>query len=299
MSKPFDATTRNLVAMNPADWLAFLGCPVADPGRIRLIDSNLSTISPEVDRVLRLEDPSPWLWHFEFQVSRDLGLPTRLHFYSTLLHHHYKLPVRTTLILLREKADGSDLTGCHEQRYPDGEIYDRFRYDVVKIWQQPVEKILSAGLAVLPLAPVAQVGSKEVPDVLRAVSDRLEREADRDRATTLRDATAFLMGLRYSADEIKSFMQGVPAMLFGIRGLEESSLYQEALHKGEALGRAEGAVEKSRDILLLQGRKKFGPPDEQIAARIAALSDPGRLDDLIARILDVASWDELFGSPNP
>src|SRR5215469_8234794 len=90
MSKPYDATTRNLFRMNPAEWLAYLGHPVADPGRVRLIDSNLSTISPEVDRVIRLEDPVPWLWHIEFQVGRDLGLAIRLHFYSTLLHHHYK-----------------------------------------------------------------------------------------------------------------------------------------------------------------------------------------------------------------
>ena len=116
MSKTYDATTRNLFAMNPAEWSAYLGHPVADPGRIRLIDSDLLTISAEVDRVIRLEDPSPWLWHFEFQVGRDLGLPIRLHFYSTLLHHHHKLPVRTTLILLRVTADGPDLTGLHEMR---------------------------------------------------------------------------------------------------------------------------------------------------------------------------------------
>jgi hypothetical protein len=124
MSKPFDATTRNLIELNPAEWAAYLGNTVADPGRVRLIDSNLSTITAEVDRVIRLEDLIPWLWNIEFQAGRDLGLAIRLHFYSTLLHHHHKLPVRTSLILLREAAFGPELTGYHEQRYPDGEIYD-------------------------------------------------------------------------------------------------------------------------------------------------------------------------------
>jgi hypothetical protein len=42
MAESYDATTRNLFELNPAEWSAFLGHPVADPGRVRLIDSNLS-----------------------------------------------------------------------------------------------------------------------------------------------------------------------------------------------------------------------------------------------------------------
>jgi hypothetical protein len=83
MTKPYDATTWNLYEMNPAEWSAYLGHPVVDPGRVRRIDSNLSTITAEVDRVIRLEDPIPWLWHIEFQAGRDLGLAIRLHFYVT------------------------------------------------------------------------------------------------------------------------------------------------------------------------------------------------------------------------
>jgi predicted transposase YdaD len=294
MTKPYDATTRNLFQMNPVEWPAYLGRPIADPDRVRLIDSNLSTITAEVDRVLRLEDPFPWLWNFEFQAGRDLGLPVRLHFYSTLLRHHHKLPVRTTLVLLREAADGPELTGYHEQRYPDGEIYDWFRYDVVRLWEQPAEKILAAGLTILPLAPIAQVGRDEVRDVLAAMSDRLARETSPDRAKTLWDATEILMGLRYSPDEVQSYIRGGPHMLFGIRGLEESSVYQEALRKGEMRGRTKGA----RESLIFLGSRKFGPPDEPTQAKIAALSDIDRLHDLSARILDVASWDELLADPS-
>jgi hypothetical protein len=175
MSKPFDATTRNLIELGPADWLAYLGTPVADPGRVAMIDSNLSTVTADADRVIRLEDPIPWLWNIELQAGRDLGLAVRLHFYSTLLHHHHGLPVRTSLVLLREAAFGPELTGYQELRYPGGEIYDWFRYDVVKVWEQPVEQVLAAGLTVLPLAPVSQVERTQVPDVLVAISDRLKQ----------------------------------------------------------------------------------------------------------------------------
>ena len=83
-------------------------------------------------------------------------------------------------------------------------------------------------------------------------------------------------------------------MLYGIRGIEESSVYQGILHKGEAKGRADHA----RTILTRHGTKKFGPPDEQAQAQIAAMADTDRLDELVDRVLDVASWDELLGSPN-
>lgn len=309
MSKPFDATTRNLIELGPDEWAAYLGAPVADPDRVRLIDSNLSTVTADVDRVIRLEDPIPWLWHIEFQAGRDLSLPTRLHRYNTLLNSHHGLPVRTVLILLREAAFGPDLTGHRESRYPGGEIYDWFRYDVVKVWEQPVEPILAAGLTVLPLAPVAKVANDEVPGVLIAMSERLRREVTSDQAATLWNATKILMGLRYGKEEIEAIVRGVSPMLFGIRGIEESSVYQDIFRKGEAQGEARGEargesrgeargrVAEAKKILIRQGTRKFGPPDEATRERIAALDDLDRLDDLADRVLDAATWDELLGSP--
>jgi hypothetical protein len=290
MTKPFDATTRNLVEMSPAEWSDFLGTPVAHPSRVRLIDANLSTVTADADRVIRLEDPIPWLRLIEMQAGRDIHLVIRLHLYSTLLYSRHRLPVRTTLVLLRKAADGPDLTGYQELRYPDGEIYDWFRYDVLRVWEQPVERVLAAGLAVLPLAPVAKVEREKVPEILVAISDRLKRETNPDQAATLWNATRILMGLRYSDEETAEMIQGVFHMLYGIRGIEESSVYQGILKKGRA--------DHARTILTRHGTKKFGPPDEQAQARIAAIADTDRLDELVDLVLDVASWDELLGPPS-
>jgi hypothetical protein len=76
-----------------------------------------------------------------------------------------------------------------------------------------------------------------------------------------------------------------------IRGIEESSVHQGILAKGR--------VEDARSVLVRHGTKKFGPPNEQAKAQVAALTDLDRLHDLVDRVLDVASWDELFASPNP
>jgi hypothetical protein len=73
----------------------------------------------------------------------------------------------------------------------------------------------------------------------------------------------------------------------------------EGLAEGRAEGLAEGRVEDARQVLLRQGRKKFGPPDPRIEAAIATIADLGRLHDLLDRIFDVSSWDELLSAPDP
>jgi predicted transposase YdaD len=294
MSKPFDATTRQLIELGPADWLAYLGIRVADPSRVTVIDSDLSTVTAEADRVIRVEDPRPWIEHIELQAGRDVRLEDRMHTYSVLLKSHHRVPVRTSLVLLRPAADGPELTGRFEQWYNDGEIYDWFRSDVVRVWRQPVEAVLGCGLTVLPLAPICDVVPEQVPGVLMAISARLEQAASAEQASTLWNATRILMGLRYEEEQVDAIIEGVTAMLFGIRGIEESSVYQGILRKGEAKGLAEGEARGIRQALLIHGRRKLGPPDEKTSARIAEIRDLDRLRLLLERILDVSSWDELL-----
>jgi hypothetical protein len=166
---------------------------------------------------------------------------------------------------------------------------------MVRVWQRPVEEILAAGLPVLPLAPVSNVAKERVPGVLLAISDRLAREASPEQAATLWNATCILMGLRYREEQVVAIIEGVSAMLFGIEGIEESSVYQGILRKGEA----KGAVEEARKNLLRVGAKKLGPPGERIEAELIAIGDLDRLHELLDRILDVSTWDELFTPCGP
>jgi predicted transposase YdaD len=182
---------------------------------------------------------------------------------------------------------------------------------VVRVWQQPVDLLLASGLTVLPLAPVSDVKEEKLPEVLIAISERLARESSPEEAATLWNATQILMGLRHSQEKVVSIIEGVSAMLFGIRGIEESSVYQGILKKGEAQGIAqgivkgiaqgiaEGRIEDARENLLRLGSKKLGPPVAKVEAEIAALADLDRLHDLIDRILDVSTWDELLAPPSP
>jgi hypothetical protein len=122
--KRFDPTTRKLIEMGPPDWVAYLGNPVADPCRVKAIDSNISTVTAEADKVLWVEDPEPWIQHIELQAGRDVKLADRAHTYSTLLNAHHEVPVRTALVLLRPAADGLELTGVLEKKYRNGQVSD-------------------------------------------------------------------------------------------------------------------------------------------------------------------------------
>ena len=171
---------------------------------------------------------------------------------------------------------------------------------MVRVWRQPVAAVLDCGLTVLPLAPICDVVPEQVPAVLMAISARLEQEASAEQASTLWNATRILMGLRYQEEQVDAIIEGVTAMLFGIRGIEESWVYQDIFTKGraegEAKGRAEGEVEEARKILLGLGKKRLGQPDEPMLAEIVAISDLDRLNLLLNRLLDVATWDELLAS---
>jgi hypothetical protein len=111
MPKPYDATMRELIELEPAAWLRFLHIPATDPTRVRVIDSNLSTVTAEADKVIWVDDPEPWIAHVELQAGRDAELAERSHFYSTVLGYNRKVPVRTTIVLLRPAADGPELSG--------------------------------------------------------------------------------------------------------------------------------------------------------------------------------------------
>jgi predicted transposase YdaD len=290
MPKPFDATMRELFELEPAAWLEFLGIPVADPGLVKVIDSNLSTITADADKLIRLDGVLRLILHIEFLSGRDTGYPAQALWYNTLVGRKHGLPVWSVVILLRPEADGPELTGEYEREVPGRGKNLWFRYDVVRVWELPPDRLLTGGLPLLPLAPVSNVAPERLSDVLTAVANRLRDEAAPELTKTLWTATAILTGLRFPRERVGGLIEGVANMVLGIRGIEESWVYQDIFTKG----RAEGEVEEARKILLGLGRKRLGEPAERVLAEVAAISDLDRLDLLLDRLLDVSTWDELL-----
>jgi predicted transposase YdaD len=140
MPRPFDATLKELIETYPHDWLAQLDLPASLP--VDVIDADLSTITTQADKVLRVQDAPPWLLHLELQASRDPHLAGRLHRYNVLLHYRHALPVHSVVVLLRRHADDPALTGVVRVQPRHGRSSLEFHYEVLRLWQQPVDPIL-------------------------------------------------------------------------------------------------------------------------------------------------------------
>lgn len=280
MPGPFDVTTKHLVALRPADWLNYAGVA---PSPVELLSVDLSTVTSEADQVLRVMGERPWLMHLEFQSGYDAEMDERLLVYSVLLRRRYKLPIRSVVVLLRPEADGPAMRGLTRLELPDGEQYLEFRFRALRTWDQPIEAILTGGLATLPMAPLADVDPPEMPGVIQRMEARIAREASPDEAATLWTATYLLMGLRYPDAFTTQLLQGVRAM-------KESTTYQAILREG----REEGELAEARRILLLLGERRFGPCPPAARATVEGIHPVERLELLTARVLDVENWDELL-----
>ncbi len=252
----------------------------------------------------------PFLVHTEFLSGREKDYPRQVLWYNVLLEHHHRVPVWSVLVLLRPQADGPELTGEYQRELPRRGKNLWFQYDVIRVWQEAPERLLGAGLALLPLVPVADVAADRLSEVLTVLAGRLRDEAGAELKKTLWTATAILMGLRYPREQVEAMIEGVGNMILGIRGIEDSWVYQDIFAKGraegvaegeakgrvegEAMGRAEGLVDEAREILLRLGRKTLGQPDEQVLSRIAGIRDLDRLNSMIDRIQEVRTWEDLM-----
>jgi predicted transposase YdaD len=103
--------------------------------------------------------------------------------------------------------------------------------------------------------------------------------------------TYTLLGLRHTPDVVDQLMPGLEHM-------RDSSTYQAILDEGRAEGRTEGRTEGALEVLVEMGTRRFGPPDAQTQATLAAIDDHTQLRTLAARLLDTASWAELLAGEN-
>ena len=171
MAKEFDADLNRLTDAHPDERARFLcsrlGIP---PGPAELLDTDLAT-TVQADRLLRINGPVQAVIHLEFEVSGHLGRPADLLRYNVLAHVQTGLPVHSVVVLLRPKANSSDLTGEFQLTGADGRPYLNFRYGVLRVWEESVAALVGSGLGLIPLVlltdeaardPVGEIGRAHV-----------------------------------------------------------------------------------------------------------------------------------------
>ena len=294
MSKPFDATTKFLIDTAPADWLRLAGVTLEPGAVVEPFDADLSTISADADRLIRVSNVSkPCLYHIELQASYDARFDERVFWYAALARYEYRLPVRSIAFLLRKAADGPKLQGRIEDS--DGIHRLQFEYALVRVWQQEAAALLQGGLATLPLAPLATKTPEEAAVVVQSVHTRLATQTDVEKARELSAATFILLGLNYGDDFISTLAQGVQKM-------KESSTYQMILREGREQGRNEGhnegvllgRLQEARDTLLFLGTRRFGEPDSTQRAKVESATSREQLEIWLLSLLDATDWDGVF-----
>ena len=289
MSKPFDATLKQLVDAFAADWVSVLAPFVGLPARIAVepLDADLSTVSAAVDKVFRLKAPARGLLHIEAQASWDGGFPDRLLFYNIFLEHRYGGPVYTIALLLRRDASSPNLTGTVSRTYDSGEEYLRFRYTTIRLWELSSKQLSQSGLGALPLALLTDDAEPKLSELVSQFAERVEREApDRDTSNLLLTCGFILMGLRYDRETIRKLFSGVQHMT-------ESSTYQAILEEGHEKGRGAGIVQGEQLALLTFLQERFGTVPPEVEARVRASTDPNRLQAAIRQVLRITVPSEL------
>jgi hypothetical protein len=284
--RAFSTTIR--LAIDPR---TVLHLPMHLPARTLNVD--LSTLSAATDVAFGFGDPLQEIADVNFQSGPDSYLPARLHLYNAAYHHHYHVPVRSILILLRPAADRSHLTG--KLAYPAGSGQVEFPYEIVRMWEQPLSAFLNGGPGLLPLAPLCQMPA-DVPleqalrSVVHQIDQRLVAEVPYEQAVKLMTAAFILTGLRVARPALPDIFQGVKVM-------HESSAFELYEEKGRQEGLQAGRIEEGQRLLLRLGRTRYGTPDPVTEVQLRSIQDLDRLERLADVMLKVQSWQELLATP--
>jgi hypothetical protein len=114
------------------------------------------------------------------------------------------------------------------------------------------------------------------------VKERLSGPKALRRAADVLAATYVLLGLRYSDEFARTLYQEVI-------GMEESATYQGIVRRTK--------LAELRNVLLLQGNEKFGPPDDETRAALERIAEVEELEKLAVRFVNAGSWQELLPPP--
>jgi hypothetical protein len=183
VSLPFDATLKDLVRRHTADFERAFGLHGSQPAHVMNVD--LSTVSAATDIVLGYGDPPDSLTDLNFQSAANAGLPDRTLMYNAILRHKHHVPVRSVVVLLRQAADHSTLTG--RVKYGGRGWRTDFRYQLVRLWQVPAKRLLRGGAGALPLAVLGRLPegvetTAALADVVKQTERRVNRVATHEDA---------------------------------------------------------------------------------------------------------------------
>lgn len=296
MSKPFDATIKDLAAQGPADFVTCFDGPTTRP--VKLLNVDLSTVTTAADVVFAIGDPLTDILHLDAQAGPSATKHLDVLAYNVLLHRTYQVPVHSIVLLLRPQAQHPNLTGNVQYAARPGRGRMDFGFEVIRLWEIPADDLLNSALATVPLAVLGKLPDAlrledALADLIKRLEQRLHQEAAGKQAERLLTAAYVLTGLRLpKPKDVSQLFRGVSI------AMRESVTYQaileEGREEGRVEGREEGRVEELHRTVLRLGRERFGEADETTRQNIEAIRDIDALEELSVRLIKVSSWGELL-----
>jgi len=277
--RPFDISVRDLAEQDPLSWSRLGETRSVD--RAEIIDADISTVTASADKVLRVYSGAhEWLMNLEAVSSHDAPVARRMHLKSVMLEERHDLPVRSILLLLRRDANARQLTGTLKRNLPgQRKAYNTFHYEILRLWEMPLQSLLAGGLGTLPLAALTDEAESDLRGVVEQIHTRLRNEAPRAAGAKAATSLFLLLGLRYDSSLIRQLFEG-------LRTMQDSSTYQWIVQNSR--------LTESRTLLMRLATKKYGPPPQEVVQRLNQVAEIERLESLAERVLDATGWDELL-----
>jgi hypothetical protein len=281
VAKQYDSTLNVMIDEYPTNWGYFLASRAGVPlGPITTIDTDLSS-TLQADRLFQVDGPVRSVLHLELESTGRLGIPAELLRYNVAAWGATGLPVHSIVMLLRPKANASDLTGHYEIIGANHRTYLSFGYTVVRLWEESVDALLAAGPGIAPLALLTNEADADLSTAFQRFRNRLKLDGIADTVErTVLGLAYVLCGLRYSDEQIENLYRSLSMTL------EDSTTYQLILQRGR--------VDEAQSLILRMGTKQFGEPSSATASSIRGIADRDRLERIAMRVLDADDWNDLL-----
>jgi len=244
-------------------------------------DFGVKVVRPYPSHVLHIEH-----WSARGRLSRT-GL------YHMWYHDATGLAVRTVIVTTSPR-----LAHAVPRAYVfrvQGRPPTRIPLEAVHLWRWRAKSVLERRqVALYPFVPVMQdqrPGSVLLAELRERIMQDARTEKEREE---LRAAASYIAAKRFDLELVESIFGGATEMAKTDIG---QIVFKQGLEQGRQEGRQEGEkrgeVAARRKTLLRLMRQKLGVLAPDVEARIAAIEDAARLDELLSRILTAASVAEM------
>ena len=251
----YDQALKRLLARSHDGFLALL---LPEARWLRARSPELPSSPREADLVweVALASGERVLFHVELQTYPDAQIGERLAEYAIRLWRDEHLPIRSMVIYLQDAGHVADPPFSFERGSGQGGL--RYHYDVVRLWEVALERVLQTQeTGLLPLAPLAAGATEET---VVAVAHRIaELSLPRPERAELVGLLAVLAGMRLSRPRVEQLLRRTTM----IRDLIRASSFTDVMKD-----------EGKREVVqtMLEGR--FGELEQAGLAALEEAQEP-------------------------